>query len=106
MKAETPDDLWAMVIERSWRDADFKQRLKTDPKAVLNELGFALPDGLEVEVVENSATKIYMTLPGPVGAPEPDIDEIESTATGPGRSACSITGSCCCCNATQIPPNQ
>jgi Nitrile hydratase, alpha chain len=52
------------VIEKSLRDESFRQRLIDDPKGVVEqELGSALPEGVKVMVVEESADTIYLVLP-------------------------------------------
>ncbi len=57
------------IIRRAWRDADFKQHLLADPRAVIErELGVALPAGLRVHVHEQTATELHLILPA---APEP-----------------------------------
>jgi nitrile hydratase len=43
---------WARIVARTWDDEEFRQRLLANPRAVLREAGFDLPDDLEVEVVD------------------------------------------------------
>jgi hypothetical protein len=51
------------LIQRSLEDEDFRRRLLADPKAVAEELGTRLPEGVEVRVVEETADTIYLVLP-------------------------------------------
>lgn len=51
------------VLARAERDADFRQRLLTDPGAALAEEGAALPAGCTVTVVEDTATHAHIVLP-------------------------------------------
>ena len=52
------------LIERSLQDEEFRQRLLDDPKGTVEqELGSALPQGVEVRVVEESTDTIYLVLP-------------------------------------------
>jgi hypothetical protein len=52
------------LIQRSLGDEDFRQRLLDDPKAAVEqELGSALPEGIEVRVLEESSDTIYLVLP-------------------------------------------
>jgi Nitrile hydratase, alpha chain len=52
------------LIEKSLRDESFRQRLLDDPKGTLEqELGSALPEGVQVRAVEESADTIYLVLP-------------------------------------------
>ena len=54
------------VAAKAWSDADFKQRLLTDPRAALAELGVKPPQGTEnvtLKVVENTADIVFLVLP-------------------------------------------
>lgn len=51
------------VIAAAWCDQEFKERLIAQPREVLAERGIGLPEGVEVEVVENTPSKIYLVLP-------------------------------------------
>jgi hypothetical protein len=52
------------LAQKSLEDENFRQRLLDDPKGTLEqELGGALPEGLEVRVVEESSDTIYLVLP-------------------------------------------
>jgi hypothetical protein len=70
-------------------DEDFRQRLLDDPKGTLEqELGSALPEGVEVGVVEESTDTIYLVLPSAsaVGEGGEISDEaLEAVAGGIGR---------------------
>ena len=56
----------AHVIERSWTDQGFRERLLRDPKAALaQELGIEFPPGAEIEVLAETSTKKYLVLPEP-----------------------------------------
>lgn len=59
----TPDES-ASVVRRATEDPDFRERLLTNPTATLSELlGDAIPDDVEVVVVENTSTRIHILLP-------------------------------------------
>jgi hypothetical protein len=51
------------IIQKSLEDETFRQRLLEDPKAVKQELGTRLPEGVEVRAVEETAETIYLVLP-------------------------------------------
>jgi hypothetical protein len=52
------------IVQRGIEDEEFRQRLLDDPKGTLEqELGSALPEGIQVRVVEESADTIYLELP-------------------------------------------
>ena len=54
---------WAKVVARAWTDDGFKQRLLSDPASVLNEAGLNVPDGVQVDAVENTDRLIHLVLP-------------------------------------------
>lgn len=52
------------IVRRAWADPEFKARLLADPKAALGEeLGVALPERLQVEVVEERPDLLCIVLP-------------------------------------------
>lgn len=52
------------VVRRAWADHEYRSRLLADPKAaVAEELGVALPDKLDVRVVEERSDLLYIVLP-------------------------------------------
>ncbi len=62
-----PRQDYAKVVARAWSDEAFKAQLLSDPAAALKEVGVAVPEGVEVKVVENTATLFHLVLP-----PRPD----------------------------------
>lgn len=57
-------DLETQLIARSFEDERFKQELLTNPKVVVEkEIGTALPEGLEIKVIEETETTLYMVIP-------------------------------------------
>ena len=72
----------AHLIERSWTDQAFRDRLLRDPKLTLSqELGIEFPAGAELEVLAETATKKYLVLPEPATGDLSD-EELESVAGG------------------------
>jgi hypothetical protein len=51
------------LMTRAWMDRDFRERLKIDPKKVLQEEGLDLPSGLDVKIIQNTQYQIYLVLP-------------------------------------------
>lgn len=52
------------LIQRAWEDEAFKQELLTNPKAVFaRELGEELPKDIKIEVLQETANKVYLLLP-------------------------------------------
>lgn len=52
------------LIQRAWEDQTFKQELLSNPKAVYaKESGEELPKDMEIEVIQETANKVYLVLP-------------------------------------------
>lgn len=51
------------IIERAWKDAEFKAQLVEDPKAALRAMGETVPDFLNIKVVEETGNTRYFVLP-------------------------------------------
>ncbi|MBW4450414.1 MAG: NHLP leader peptide family RiPP precursor [Spirirestis rafaelensis WJT71-NPBG6] len=52
------------LIQRAWEDENFKQELLSNPKAVFaRESGEEIPTNLEIEVIQETANKVYLVLP-------------------------------------------
>ncbi|WP_424768040.1 NHLP leader peptide family RiPP precursor [Paenibacillus sp. sgz302251] len=52
------------IIQKAWEDAAFKQQLLVNPKAAVKEaFGIEVPDTIDVEVVEETASKLYLVIP-------------------------------------------
>lgn len=57
-------ELEQKLIEQAWENETFKQELINNPKAVINrESRQQLPEELEVEVLQETANKVYLVLP-------------------------------------------
>ena len=54
---------YGKIIARAWRDPAFKMQLMADPRATLEHAGVAVPAGVTVEVMEDSATHVHFVLP-------------------------------------------
>ena len=46
-----------------WRDDALKARFLAEPRAVLDEYGLEVPEGVDVKVVENAPDRVYITFP-------------------------------------------
>ena len=53
----------AKVIAKAWSDESFKEKLLSEPRAVLEAHGITVPPGLEVKVVEQTDKLMYIVLP-------------------------------------------
>jgi hypothetical protein len=84
-------ELEAQIIAKAWKDAAFKQRLLADPKAVYAEiLGQTLADNLEIKIVEETPTTLYLVLPeNPDASGELSDEELDTVAGGLAGAACA-----------------
>ena len=73
----------AELFAACWKDDAVKQRFMSDPKAVLAEYGMDVPDGMAVNVVENTDTTVHITMPAPPsGGMDLSDDELSAAAGG------------------------
>ncbi|WP_019503701.1 NHLP leader peptide family RiPP precursor [Pleurocapsa sp. PCC 7319] len=80
------NELEARIIAKAWQDEAFKQELLNNPKAVFSqEMGQSIPDEIEIQVVEENPTTLYMVLPTkPTIADEEEVsqEQLEAVAGG------------------------
>ena len=72
----------ADLFAACWKDEALKQRFMADPKGVLAEYGMDVPDGRDVNVVENTDTTVHITMPAPPSGHGDLSDEELSNAAG------------------------
>ena len=73
----------AALFAACWKDDALKTRFMADPKAVLAEHGMDLPDGIEVNVVENTDNCVHITMPAaPEGHQNLSDEELSNAAGG------------------------
>jgi hypothetical protein len=84
MNQEEQGKKMQQIIAKAWMDEDFKQRLLTDPAAVLKEGGFELPAGMEVRMVENTDKVLHLVLPAKPASEELSDEQMEKVAGGMG----------------------
>ncbi len=73
----------AELFAACWKDDALKQRFLSDPHAVLAEHGMDVPEGINVNVVENTDNTVHVTLPAaPVGHAELSDEELENADGG------------------------
>ena len=73
----------AELFAACWKDDALKQRFMSDPKAVLGEHGMDVPEGMNVNVVENADNCVHITLPMPPEGHH-DLSDAELTAAAGG----------------------
>jgi len=73
---------WEMLTRRAIEDPDFRERLIDDPRSTIEEAtGQAVPEDVEVVVIENSPNTFHIVLPSL------DLDLSELDVVG-GSSVC------------------
>ena len=81
------------LIAACWKDDALKQRFLSDPHAVLAEHGMDVPEGMNVNVVENTDNTVHVTLPAaPLGYAELSDDELANAAGGAPAQCASQLG--------------
>lgn len=61
---ESRKDLEVQIIEKAWQNEAFRQELLCNPKALIEaELGKKLPSDLQITVLEETPSLIYLVLP-------------------------------------------
>jgi hypothetical protein len=92
------NSVWGEMVSKAWRDEAFKNRLLSDPTAVLKEHGLELPPGVQIRVVEDTEKVIHLPLPRkPATEAEISEEALEQVAGGAAPSAdeCPPTGIFC-----------
>jgi len=89
---DSPDRL----IAKAWADEEFKSALLTDPRAALRAQGIEIPEGVTLNVVENTDNVINLVLPKApeMALVEESLDQVE----GMNRCGCGCgcVGACGC----------
>ena len=71
---DTPSEMRSKIVARATDDPDFRTRLLTDPKgAVAEELDVSIPEGMCIQVHEESASSSHLVLPPAVSLSESDL---------------------------------
>jgi len=81
MDREKFQKAYGKVVAKAWGDHDFKAKLLADPKTVLKENGVAIPEDVELRVVENTEEIVHLILP-PVPTGQLSEEELEKVAGG------------------------
>lgn len=68
------------VVRRAISEPEFRERLLTSPKSVIEEVtGVSVPDDVEIVVVENTAQRFHIVLP----SGELDLEDMDTSAGQP-----------------------
>lgn len=72
----------AQIVARAWQDKTFREALVRDPKAAISqELGRELADSVEITVLQETASQVYLVVP-PVPDHELSEQELEQVSGG------------------------
>ncbi len=78
------DQMLQQIVEKSALDADFRQKLLSNPKeAICAELDITIPDSMEIKVHESDMQTVHVALP-----PDPHISEEQLEAISAGLCCC------------------
>jgi hypothetical protein len=72
----------AHIARACLQDPAFKAKLIADPKAALAERGLKIPEGLTIEVHENTPTVFHLVLPSTTASSALSDDELAAAAGG------------------------
>jgi hypothetical protein len=73
---------YQQLIAKCWADDAFKQRLLADPAGTLAAEGMAVPEGMTLRVVEDTAQAVTLVIP--LRPTELSDEEVGSVAAGGG----------------------
>jgi hypothetical protein len=80
----TRRDLETALIEKCWKDPDFKKQVTSDPKGMLERhTGQKLPAPIKIFIHEEDANTLHFSIPlAPSNLTELSDDELEKVAGG------------------------
>ena len=80
----TKRDLEVALVEKCWKDPEFKKQILADPKGMLERhIGKKLPGDLKIFVHEENAETLHFSLPpAPTNATELSDEDLEKVAGG------------------------
>jgi hypothetical protein len=86
------DDVERSIVERATTDSAFRQQLVSNPRGTLeSELGVSLPSGVNVNVVEESASDYYLVLPAAGASAGSELSDEELGAVAGGNNSWNDT---------------
>lgn len=51
------------ILLQAWQEPAYRLRLLVDPKGVMKEAGFQIPDAMAVKVLENTSDHLHLVIP-------------------------------------------
>lgn len=91
------EDAKNKVITKALTDAAFKKELLANPNAAIEKaVGFKLPAGVKIKVVEDSASAVHLVLPAAPAKGALSDKELEGVAGGSSLKCIRNTGDIVC----------
>ncbi len=93
------------IIARAAKDEEYRKRLIADPRrAIAEEIGDAMPANIEVKVVQETATTVYLVLPQlpPVGAGQLSDVDLQNVAGGVALTRSWFRSCPCRCSSLSV----
>jgi hypothetical protein len=78
---------YGQVVARAWSDPAFKKRFVSDPAGAAKEFDIQIPEGIQIKVVEDTASVRHVILPARPSAQELSDEQLQQVAGG-GCTAC------------------
>jgi hypothetical protein len=94
-------DPQSRVIGQAISDPAFRKRLLTDPAGTLRRAGVDVPEGVTIEVVEDTATKVHLVLPAREDETLDGELDLAVGGIGCGPVSCESTEECLSCRPTK-----
>jgi len=89
---------WGLLVADAWADEALKERLLSDPAAVLKERGITTPPNVQIKTIEDTADVMHLVLPMKPAAAELSEEELSTVAGGwCGGCGCRGCGGGCGC---------
>jgi hypothetical protein len=67
---------WLQLVAKARSDKALKERLMDTPVVVLREHGINVRPGLDIHVVEDTPTEVYLKLPAPSTLTDADLEKV------------------------------
>jgi hypothetical protein len=94
-------DAESRVVAKALSDPIFRKKLIADPTGTLRGAGIDVPAGVSVQVVEETATSVYLVLPAPVDESEILERDLQAVAGGVAGGAVRCGGNTGCLDDTK-----